>query len=96
MSVFSLGRFWQRGMSVDTFDMDSLTGLTDYIEGIKWLLYPFTFLMLFVDNNAYFCTNCLYALAGLFILKAMKRRGEYRHIGEQLPLRSLGLRYFRC
>lgn len=80
VSVFSLGRF-AAGMSVDTFDMDSLTGLTEYIEGIKWLLYPFTFLMLFVVTTMLiFAQIALYALAGLFILKAMKRRGEYRHI----------------
>ncbi|MGG2073137.1 DUF1189 family protein [Lysinibacillus irui] len=80
VSVFSLGRF-AAGMSVDTFHMDNFNGLTEYIDGIKWLLYPFTFLMLFVFTTMLiFAQIALYALAGLFILKVMKRRGEYRHI----------------
>ncbi|KOY80875.1 DUF1189 family protein [Lysinibacillus sp. FSL H8-0500] len=80
VTVFSLGRF-AAGMSVDTFDMSSFNGLTEYIEGIKWLLYPFTFLMLFVVTTLLiFAQIAIYALAGLFILKIMKRRGEYRHI----------------
>ena len=80
VTVFSLGRF-AAGMSVDTIDMNSLNGLTEYIDGIKWLLYPFTFLMLFVFTTMLiFAQIALYALAGLFILKVMKRRGEYRHI----------------
>lgn len=80
VAVFSLGRF-VTGMSVDTFDMDSLHGLTDYIENIKWLLYPFTFLMLFiVTTMLIFGQIAIYALAGLFILKITKRRGEYRHL----------------
>ena len=80
VSVFSLGRF-AAGMSVDTFDMDNFNGLTEYIDGIKWLLYPFTFLMLFVFTTMLiFAQIALYALAGLFIIKVMKRRGEYRHI----------------
>ncbi len=80
VTVFSFGRF-TAGMSVDTFDMTSINGLTEYIEGIKWLLYPVTFIMLFVFTTMLiFGQIALYALAGLFILKVMKRRGEYRHI----------------
>lgn len=80
VTVFSFGRF-TAGMSVNTFDMTSINGLTEYIEGIKWLLYPVTFIMLFVFTTMLiFGQIALYALAGLFILKVMKRRGEYRHI----------------
>jgi len=80
VTVFSFGRF-TAGMSVSTFDMTSINGLTEYIEGIKWLLYPVTFIMLFVFTTMLiFGQIALYALAGLFILKVMKRRGEYRHI----------------
>ena len=68
-------------MSVDTFDMNSLSGITEYIEGVKWVLYPVTFIMLFVFTTMLiFAQIALYALAGLLILKVMKRRGEYRHI----------------
>ncbi|MGE7942926.1 MULTISPECIES: DUF1189 family protein [Lysinibacillus] len=80
VTVFSFGRF-TAGISVDTFDMNSVNGITEYIEDIKWLLYPVTFIMLFVFTTMLIFTQiALYALAGLFILKVMKRRGEYRHI----------------
>lgn len=77
VTVFSFGRF-TAGVSIDTFE---IIGLTEYIEEIKWLLYPATFIMLFVFTTMLiFAQIALYALAGLFILKVMKRRGEYRHI----------------
>ncbi|MEG0258965.1 MAG: DUF1189 family protein [Lysinibacillus sp.] len=77
VTAFSFGRF-TTGMSVDTIDF---SGLTEYIEEIKWLLYPFTLLMLFIFTTMLiFAQIALYALAGLFFLKVMKRRGEYRHI----------------
>ncbi|EON71712.1 DUF1189 family protein [Lysinibacillus sphaericus] len=77
VTVFSFGRF-TAGMSIDTFD---ISGMTEYIEDIKWLLYPATFIMLFVFTTMLiFAQIAIYALAGLFILKVMKRRGEYRHI----------------
>ncbi|MEY9973739.1 phage shock protein PspC (stress-responsive transcriptional regulator) [Lysinibacillus sp. RC46] len=80
VTVFSFGRF-TAGMSVDAFDMNSLNGITEYIEDVKWVLYPVTFIMLFVFTTMLiFAQIALYAVAGLLILKVMKRRGEYRHI----------------
>ncbi|MFJ7405340.1 MULTISPECIES: DUF1189 family protein [unclassified Lysinibacillus] len=77
VTVFSFGRF-SADMSTNTID---ISGITEYIEQIKWLLYPVTFIMLFVMTTMLiFGQIALYALAGLFILKIMKRRGEYRHI----------------
>lgn len=77
VTVFSFGRF-TAGVSIDTF---GIVGITEYIEEIKWLLYPATFIMLFVFTTMLiFAQIALYALAGLFFLKVMKRRGEYRHI----------------
>lgn len=77
VTVFSFGRF-STDMSVNTLD---ISGITEYIDQIKWLLYPVTFIMLFVlTTMLVFGQIALYALAGLFILKVMKRRGEYRHI----------------
>ena len=77
VTVFSFGRF-TTDMSVNTIN---ISGITEYIDQIKWLLYPVTFIMLFVMTTMLiFGQIALYALAGLFILKVMKRRGEYRHI----------------
>lgn len=77
VTVFSFGRF-TTGVNIENFD---LSGLSAYIEEIKWLLYPVTFLMLFVFTTMLiFAQIALYALAGLFFLKIMKRRGEYRHV----------------
>lgn len=77
VTVFSFGQF-TAGVDVDTFNM---SGLTAYIEEIKWLLYPVTLLMLFIFTTMLiFAQIALYALAGLFFLKVMKRRGEYRNV----------------
>ncbi|GLC88622.1 DUF1189 domain-containing protein [Lysinibacillus piscis] len=77
VTVFSFGRFIA-GVPVDSFNM---SGFEDYLDGIKWVLYPVTFIMLFVFTTMLiFAQIALYALAGLFTLKVMKRRGEYRHI----------------
>lgn len=77
VTVFSFGQF-TAGVGADAFDT---SGLTTYIEEIKWLLYPVTLLMLFVFTTMLiFAQIALYALAGLFFLKVMKRRGEYRNV----------------
>lgn len=77
VTVFSFGQF-TTGVSIDTFDM---SGLTEYIEDIKWLLYPFAFLLLLiVTTMLIFLRISMYALAGLLFLQIMKRRGEYRHL----------------
>ena len=76
-TAFSFGQF-TTGVSEDLFNID---GLTDYIADIQWLLYPFAFIFLFVMTSLLiFGQISLYALVGLFILKAMQRRGEYRQI----------------
>ena len=76
-TAFSFGQF-TTGVSEDLFNMD---GLTNYIADIQWLLYPFAFIFLFVMTSLLiFAQVSLYALAGLFIIKGMQRRGEYRQI----------------
>ncbi|WP_332646816.1 DUF1189 family protein [Lysinibacillus sp. 54212] len=77
ITVFSFGRFTS-GITDDLFNIE---GLTDYISNIKWLLYPFAFIFLFVMNSLLlFLRISLYALAGFYIMKSMKRRGEYRQV----------------
>ena len=51
------------------------------MANIQWLLYPFAFIFLFVMTSLLiFAQISLYALVGLFIIKGMQRRGEYRQI----------------
>ncbi|WP_052131587.1 DUF1189 family protein [Planococcus sp. CAU13] len=58
-----------------------LEGLLLYIEEIEVLLYPLAFLLLFVSTTLYhFIKISLFAWIGMGILKAVKRRGEYRHL----------------
>ena len=58
-----------------------LEGLLVYIEEIEWLLYPLAFIMLFVTTTLYhFIKISIFAWVGIFILKGMKRRGEYRQM----------------
>lgn len=58
-----------------------LEGLLVYIEEIEWLLYPLAFILLFVSTTLYhFIKISLFAWIGMVILKARKRRGEYRHL----------------
>ncbi|MEO4052362.1 DUF1189 family protein [Solibacillus sp. CAU 1738] len=77
VTVFSFGRF-SSGVTEDLFNID---GLTEYIADIQWLLYPFAFIFLFVMTSLLvFIRISLYALAGLLLVKSIKRRGEYRQI----------------
>lgn len=76
-TVFSFGQF-TTGVNEGLFNID---GLTEYMADIQWLLYPFAFIFLFVINSLLiFAQISLYALVGLFFIKAMQRRGEYRQI----------------
>lgn len=77
LTIFSFGQF-TTGVTDNLFNID---GLTDYIANVKWLLYPFAFIFLFVITSLLiFFRISLYALAGLYIIKSMKRRGEYRQV----------------
>lgn len=59
----------------------SVEGLIEFVEQIEWLLYPFALLFLFVSTTLYhFIKISLFAWIAVMILKARKRRGEYRHL----------------
>lgn len=59
----------------------SIQQLQEYIKDIKWLLYPFAFLVLYVTSTTVvFIRISIYALVGVGLLKILKRRGEYRHM----------------
>lgn len=77
VTVFSFGQF-TAGVSPDTLNM---AGLTEYVENIKWLLYPFAFILLFIITTLLqFLRISIYALVGLLFVYLLKKRGEYRQL----------------
>lgn len=77
VTLFSFGQFLS-GISNQSYD---LKGITEHIEAIQWLLYPFAFILQFaISTVVLFLQISIYAYIGLTILKILKRRGEYRHI----------------
>jgi hypothetical protein len=62
-------------------DSSSIEGLLDYVENMEWILYPFAFVVQFIMTTLLlFVRISLMAFVGMFILKILKRRGEYRHV----------------
>lgn len=58
-----------------------INGLKQFVNDIKWLIYPFAFLLLFIINSfTFFVQISIYAFIGLGILKFTNKRGEFRHI----------------
>ncbi|MBK3493277.1 DUF1189 family protein [Viridibacillus sp. YIM B01967] len=58
-----------------------LEGLSEYLDDIKWLLYPFAFVFLFIITSFLtFLRISIYGFVGVILLKMMGHRGEYRHI----------------
>ncbi len=62
-------------------DSTSIEGLFTYLENKKWILYPFAFVVQFIMSTLLlFIRISLMAFLGMYILKILKRRGEYRHV----------------
>ena len=77
ITAFSFGQF----LSTGTDEIFGYTEIEQYIESIQWLVYPIAIIFLFVMNTLiYFVKVSLFALAGQFLIKPMKRRGEYRQV----------------
>lgn len=77
MSIISFV-FFINGISEQQQTME---GLLEYFAQIQWLLYPFSFLFLFVLNTLLiFVRISIFAYIGSFILVIRNRKGEYRHI----------------
>lgn len=63
------------------FETSQMKGLKQFVDDIKWLIYPFAFVLLFIINSfTLFVQISIYAFVGLGILKLQNRRGEFRHI----------------
>lgn len=66
------------GIGLETSQID---GLKQFINDIKWLIYPFSFLFLFIISSfTLFVQISIYAFIGLGILKFQHKRGEFQHI----------------
>ena len=77
ITAFSFGQF----LSTGTDAIFGYTEIEQYIESIEWLVYPIAIIVLFVMNTLiYFIKVSIFALAGQFLIKPMKRRGEYRQV----------------
>ena len=77
VTIYSFVQFLT-GVSEITYNIQ---GLTEYVEDIQWLLYPFAFLLLTLTSTILlFIRISIYAFVGFCLLKFMHRRGEYRHM----------------
>jgi hypothetical protein len=66
------------GVGQETSQID---GLKQFVNDIKWLIYPFSLLFLFIISSfTLFVQISIYAFIGLGILKSQHKRGEFRHI----------------
>jgi len=77
VTIYSFVQFLT-GVSEITYNIQ---GLTEYVDDIQWLLYPFAFLLLTLTSTILlFIRISIYAFVGFCLLKLMHRRGEYRHM----------------
>lgn len=77
ISIFSFSQFLS-GVSESIYNIE---GLTEYVEDIQWLLYPFAFILQTIMTTILlFVKISIYAFIGVVLLKLMSRRGEYRHM----------------
>ncbi|MFL0582476.1 DUF1189 family protein [Solibacillus silvestris] len=77
ITAFSFGEFINTG----TAEIFGYSEIEHYAQNIQWIVYPIAIVFLFVLNTSiYFIKVSLYALAGLFFVRPMRRRGEYRQV----------------
>jgi hypothetical protein len=77
VTIFSFIQFLT-GVSETSYNIE---GLTEYVENIQWLLYPFAFILLTITSTILlFVRISIYAFVGVVLLKIFNRRGEYRHM----------------
>ena len=77
ITAFSFGQFINAG----TAEIFGYSEIEQYARNIQWIVYPIAIVFLFVLNTSiYFIKVSLYALAGQFFIKPMRRRGEYRQV----------------
>ncbi|MER2114510.1 MAG: DUF1189 family protein, partial [Solibacillus isronensis] len=68
-------------INTGTAEIFGYSEIEQYAQNIQWIVYPIAIVFLFVLNTSiYFIKVSLYALAGLFFVRPMRRRGEYRQV----------------
>jgi hypothetical protein len=66
------------GLSIQQANMEDIL---EYFKDIKWLIYPFAFVLLFVLNTLFiFIRISIFAYIGVIFLSVSKHKGEYRHM----------------
>ena len=77
LSILSFIDF-ARGFEQET---TGISGLLEYVNDMQWILYPFALAIQFIMSTLLvFVRISIMAFVGLFLLKLLKRRGEYRHV----------------
>lgn len=77
VTIFSFIQFLM-GVSKNSYNLE---GLTEYMQSIQWLLYPFSLILIVLMTTILvFIRISIYAVIGLLFIKVSKRRGEYRHL----------------
>ncbi|MET1014253.1 MAG: DUF1189 family protein [Paenisporosarcina sp.] len=77
ITIFS---FFQFAFGIQN-QSSSYAGLIEYIDGMEWILYPFAFIIQSVMSTLFvFSRISIMAIVGFYLLKLMKRRGDYRHV----------------
>lgn len=77
VTLFSFFQFLM-GVSKSAYNFE---GLTEYMQSIQWLLYPFALIVIVLMTTILvFIRISIYAVVGLVVVKLSKRRGEYRHL----------------
>ena len=80
ISIITLISFFKflSGLSIQQANVEDLI---EYLQDIKWLIYPFAFVFLFVLNTLLiFVRVSIFAYIGQLLLSLLKRKGEYRHL----------------
>lgn len=71
----------------------TIEGFSEFMANIQWLLYPLSFIFLFIMNTSMLMIRVsIYAALALVLLNLFKRRGEYRMLWRTAAL-SMTLGY---
>lgn len=77
ITLFSFIQFLM-GVSETSYNFE---GLTEYMQSIQWLLYPFALILIVLMTTILVIVRIsIYAVIGLLFIKVSKRKGEYRHL----------------
>lgn len=83
LTIFSFINF-TLGISEDQLNLEDFK---TYVKDIQWILFPFAFILQYIMNTiTLFIFISILAYIGLLVIKATKRRGEYRQVWRSASL----------